>query len=432
MEPEKVFKRYDIRGKYPDELNEEFVEKTGKSIGKFIHNEYGDKIVVCRDNKESSEKLKESLIKGITSTGVDVIDIGVGPTDFASFHAMEEEAVGIQVTSSHMPLEFNGLKFLYPDGNGFLNRDLDKLKEFFRKGDFPEGEGEIVEKEGGRETYMKGLEEFVEKNGELFDRKVVVDTLGGSTSENLPEVFERLGFEVVDIGKEREEIYRNPPNPIPEQLSELSNVVEEEDAYMGVASDLDGDRVQIYFKGEWVSGDELFCVFAQLFDGKVVASVDTSDTLEKFSNVKYTRVGDPFVVDRTLKENAALSGEPNGHFCFPDFVNYNSGTLAGALAASTDFEAALNQIPENFQEKTSIEYESKVIRDREMQEFRMKAVSKLEITSTVDGVKFSHEGVSVLVRPSGSSPKIRIKSIGSSKSEARSGVKRALEVLGKA
>jgi phosphomannomutase len=430
MKPEKVFKRYDVRGKYPEELNEEFVKRMGKSLGSFIQNNFGNKVVVCRDNKESSEALKENLVEGITSTGAEVVDVGVGPTDFAAFHGSQEETVSVQVTSSHMPLEFNGLKFMYPEGNGFLNEDLNQLKKIFKQENFTQGKGEVEEIEG-RESYLESLADFARSHGECFDRKVVVDSLGGASRDFLPELMEKLGFEVVDLAEDQNGIYRNPPDPQPNLLEDLKDRVDSEGAYIGVATDLDGDRVQVYFDGEWVSGDDLFCVFAQVFDGKVVASVDTSKNLENFAEVEYTRVGDPFVVDRMITEEAVISGEANGHYCFSGFVNYNSGILAGALTASTDLEDKLQNIPDSFLEKKNIEYSSCEERDDAMQKFREKSVSQLEIESTVDGVLFSHKDASVLVRPSGSSPVIRIKSEAGSSEEAVAGLEAALDILGK-
>jgi phosphomannomutase len=431
MQPEKVFKRYDIRGAYPKELDREFVERMGKALGSFVLEKYGDEVVVCRDNKDSSEPLKEKLIEGLNSTGVDVLDVGIGPTDFAAFHGNREDAVSVQVTSSHMPLEFNGLKFMYPEGNGFLNDDLDRLKELFKQQDFSRGSGSRKEIENARKKYIDELVEDVERYGERFDRRIAVDTLGGATRELLPEALKQLDFEVVDIGKNRDGIYRNPPNPDPDRLKELEKAVESENCFLGAAMDLDGDRVKIYFNGEWISGDDLFCVFAQIFDGEIIASVDTSEKLERFSYVTYTRVGDPFVIDETLKMSAVLSGEPNGHYCFPEFVNYNSGILAAALASSADLDELLANVPEREVRKENIEFGSRKETVEAMKEFEDYASEKLNVSSTVDGVKFSYEGASVLVRPSGSSPKIRVKSEGVSAQEAERGLSKVLEVLGK-
>lgn len=429
MQPEKVFKRYDVRGRHPEELDEEFVERMGKSVGRLVIERGEEKVVVCRDSKESSKGLKDELVSGIVSTGIDVMDAEEGTTDYAAFYGSKEEAVSVQVTSSHMPLEFNGLKFIYPEGNGFLNDDLDRLEEFFHAEDFPSGSGS-VEYRNFREDYIEEILEFVREKGEFFDRKVVIDTMGGAAKDMLPEVLERLGFEVFDLGKYREGVYRNPPDPRPEKLEELRDAVEATDAYIGIANDLDGDRVKILFNGEWIKGDDLFCVFAQLFDGKAVASIDTSEKLENFLDVEHTRVGDPFVISRMIEVDAVLSGEPNGHFCFPQVVNYNSGIIAGALAASLNLEKKLEKIPDSFYRKRNLEYPDMDERDEAMQRC-LEGKDDVELISEIDGLKFSHSGASVLIRPSGSSPKIRIKSEGPSGEKAEEGLDRALELLGK-
>jgi len=410
MKPDKVFKRYDVRGKYPEELNEDFVQRMGKSVGFFAKENYNRKVVVCRDTKESSETLKDSLIQALKNQGIEIIDIGVGPTDMASFHCMKQKCVGVQVTSSHMPLNFNGLKFIYPEGNGFVNKDLNQLQNLFGDNEFDEKEhGEVDNKDSGAEEYREELAQFITDNFELEERKVVVETMGGAGADFLPEVLRRLGFNVVNMdpgGKP----YRDPPNPTSENLDGLKQTVEDEDAYIGLALDLDADRIAAYFDGDWISGDDLFCVFAQIFDGEAVASVDTATKLEDFAEkVYYTRVGDPFVIDETTERDAVLSGEPNGHYCFPEFTNYNSGILSGLILASCDLEDLLDNIPESFVAEDSIEYSSRESAEQSLEKFKEYVDSNFDVLSQVDGVKFRKDGSAVLARLSGSSPKIRLK-----------------------
>jgi len=424
MQPEKVFKRYDVRGRYPVELDEEFMERMGKALGIFVQDNFGEKVVVSRDNKESYKSLKDSLINGITSTGVNVLDAGVGPTDFAAFHGQRNNAVSAQVTSSHMPLNFNGLKLMYPEGNGFVNEDLDRVKEIFREETFKTGKGSVSEIDDGDQAYRAEVIEFIEEFIQVEDRKIVLDTLGGAAEKFLPGIMEELGFDVVNIADEHEENpYYDPPNPKPEILDHIPDRVEKEGADMALATDMDGDRVAVYHGGKWISGDDIFCIFAQIFQGDVVASIDTSENLELFTdNVHYTRVGDPFVVDKMIEEDAGLSGEPNGHYCFPEFVNYNSGILAACLIASTDLEPLIDKIPEKKVEKSNIEAENK---STTMDKTVASIEKRYDVISDKDGVKFSYKDASVLVRPSGSSPIIRVKSEAENRESAREALEEA-------
>lgn len=411
MKPEKVFKRYDIRGKFPEEIDKEFAENLGKALGTFSKEKFGDRIVVCKDNKESSEELKEALIKGIRSTGIKAIDVGTGPTDFAAFSGKEHGAVSVQVTSSHMPLNFNGFKLMYPEGNGFVNEDLDSVKQLFRDSEFSKGNGEFVEMESTMKQRYRGRIRIrgSKLGNQSVDKKIVVDTMGGATSEILPELLRDIGAQVIDISQDYDRPYRDPPNPKPELLDDLKAKVEELDADLGLATDMDGDRITAY-RDRFLSGDEIFSIMAQALNSDVVASIDTSRAVEDLvedrgKEIYYTRVGDPFVMDKAIEENVDLAGEPNGHYSVLDFVPYNSGILSALVLAGTDIEEALERTPDYDIERFSFEVEDK---NRSMKDIKAAVGHKYDTLSEVDGVKFETEKCEVLVRPSGSSHKIRV------------------------
>ena len=408
MKPEQVFKRYDIRGRYGDEIDEEFAELLGKAVGTFSQRKSSSEVVVSKDNKDSSEVLKKALIEGLRSSGVDVIDVGTGPTDYTAFSGRECGDISVQVTSSHMPLDFNGFKLMYPEGNGFVNEDLHEVQKLFLERDFSEGRGELTEKEEAMsERYRESILEHGSDLGDGSEKKVVVDTLGGATSDILPELLEELDMEVIDISED--EPYRDPPNPTPNQLEDLQEKVEELDADLGLATDMDGDRVAAY-TNTFLTGDEILGMMAQAVDGNVVASIDTSRAVEDLlkkedREIYYTRVGDPFVMKEALERDVGLAGEPNGHYSVLDFVPYNSGTLAALVLAGTDIDKALEHIPVYHVEKFSFEVEDK---KKSMKDIKSSVEDRYEIISEIDGVKFMTDNCDVLVRPSGSSEKIRV------------------------
>ncbi len=412
MDEEKVFKRYDIRGVYPEEIDEEFAELLGQSLGTFIHDtDYPKKVVVCRDNKESSKPLKKSFVKGVLATGIETIDIGTGPTDFAAFSGMKKNCISVQVTSSHLSLECNGFKFMYPEGNGFVNNDLNKIKSIFRERSFSQSsQAKLKENRELPKVYRDELKSFVESKGGRWDKKIVVDTMGGATSSFLPSLLESLGAEVINIG-ESEDVkpYQDPPNPKPENLNELESCVEENDADLGLATDMDGDRVTLYKNG-FIDGNNVFAVFVKLFDGDKVASLDTSQTVEDIAKAKseevfYTRVGDPFVMEKALETDASVAGEPNGHYAFLDFTAYSSGILSSLILAGLELENYLENQPEYYSERLSIEVENK---ERKMSRLEKVIRKNYTITSKADGLKIEEESFQVLVRPSGSSSKVRV------------------------
>ncbi len=434
MKPEKVFKRYDIRGKYPEELDEEFAERLGKALAAFTRENFSKRIVVCRDNKESSAKLKESLIQGLKSSGMKILDIGEGPTDYAAYLGKKHGCVSVQVTSSHMPLSFNGFKFMYPEGNGFVNEDLNQVKENFRKERFVRGDGEVDRIEStSRRKYKDELKMTATRNSSAkIERKIVVDTMGGATREVLPDLLDNLGATVVDLADEKDEEmpYRDPPNPKPELLDELVEKVEEVEADLGLATDMDGDRVTVYYDGEFLSGDEVFCIIGQLVGGDSVASIDTSKALEDLmeesdGRVFYTRVGDPFVMDKALEENVNFAGEPNGHYSVLNFVPYNSGTLTALMVAGTDIDQKLEQMPFYSVQRDSLEVKDK---ERVMDALR-EGLEEEDIISEKDGVKAKFGHAEVLMRPSGSSQKIRVISEAQNEETAGAGLEEAKELI---
>lgn len=433
MKPEKVFKRYDVRGEYPEELNEEFAEKIGKSLGTFASENFSRRIVLCRDNKSSSASLKKSLIEGLQSTGVKVIDIGSGPTDYAAYTGVKHSCISVQVTSSHMPLDFNGFKFMYPKGNGFVNKDLKRVKDIFRSEKFSTGEGEVREMESTSwNRYKDDLKlKAMRYSATRIDKKIVVDTMGGAAREILPELLRGLGAEVIDLSDGKDEMpYRDPPNPKPEYLDELVKAFEEHDADLGIATDMDGDRVTFY-NGEFISGDEVFALMSRLVSGDAVASIDTSEALEEViedrgNEVFYTRVGDPFVMDKALEENTAIAGEPNGHYSVLEFVPYNSGTLTALMIAGLDIENELNEVPHRSVKRDSVEVEGK----HELIESLKEVFEEdYEVISEKDGVKASIGYSNVLIRPSGSSPKLRIISEAADEDTAKAGLEEAKEII---
>ncbi|WEL19576.1 hypothetical protein [Candidatus Nanohalococcus occultus] len=425
---EEVFNRYDVRGYYPEQINESFAADFGKAIGSFLLENDSTKLVVSRDNKESSEELKPAFIEAVRSTGIDVVDVGVGPADYAAFSGVKEQSHAVEVTSSHLPLDTNGFKMMYPEGNGFINEDLNRIKQIFRKKNFEEGNGELIET-SYREEYVTEALELFEQIKDRSEGKIVYESMGGAGSVFVPDLLRQAGFEVNELSEEHSRPHIDPPNPKPELLRHVETEVEVTDADMGLANDMDADRVALYYDGEWIDGNTLFALFTQLIrPERMVASIDTSQVVEDSfdGQIRYTRVGDPFVIDETINFEAALSGEPNGHYCFTQFVPYNSGTLAALLLAGTDLEKRLADIPEFYNLRKAIQVEEK---NSKMEGIVQEASELFEVISEADGVCYRTEDARVLIRPSGSSPKIRAIADANSQQAAQKALDEAIEMI---
>lgn len=413
---EEVFKRYDIRGDYPAEIDEGFAMRLGRAFGSLFR---GGTIVLGRDDAGSSLPLKLAFSCGALSVGASVIDVGVGPTDFVSFSCRRLAAdAGVMVTASHLGPDKSGFKFLYGGGNGFLNEDLARVKAAFLKQEFGAGKiGDFKEEKNVAGLYLESAKNILLKIA-VRKRKVnvVVDTLG---TARIAPLLKSLGAKVMTVEKER------PPDCAEEgNVAYLKKEMEKHGADIAVASDTDGDRLAVFSKGSgWVNGDELLCFFASKVakKGIIVASVDTSSLLESAvpkAKIIYTKIGDPFVIAAAVRHKAALAGEPNGHYCLPKFAAYNSGAFFGALAAlcANELSEFLEKLPKRFVENKKVAVKDGESKMKEV--FRFAKLSKSKIISRLDGIKFRYCDSVVLVRPSGTEPAIRLSVESPSKKES--------------
>ncbi|MCD6398960.1 MAG: hypothetical protein J7L08_03485, partial [Candidatus Aenigmarchaeota archaeon] len=178
-----MFKKYDIRGIYPDQINEKISYKLGRSIGTYFD---GISFGVGRDTRDTSKKIEEHLIKGLMDSGSDVNYIGVSTTPIMSFYSMKENKKSLEITASHNPKEYTGIKFFSEDGMPFNN--FEGIKEIFESKNFIDAKGNF-----------KNIEDFGENYVDKFTKKfhsnltVVVDTLGGAASYYCPKSLERIG-----------------------------------------------------------------------------------------------------------------------------------------------------------------------------------------------------------------------------------------------
>ncbi|MDY6766204.1 MAG: hypothetical protein SVW77_02450 [Candidatus Nanohaloarchaea archaeon] len=407
MNPDAVFNRYDIRGDYPAEIDEEFAERLGRAAGTWTERNGRGTVVVGRDTREASAQVAPAFISGVRSTGANVVDVGVGPTDRVALAAAHYGGTGVMVTASHHPWSRTGFKLLYEQGNGFTNDDLEAVQELFHAEDAEQGEGTLLRAQHEfDEIYIETLvETAAEFDSSTVDGTVLLDTCGAA-GRTAAAVFEELGAEV------RQHEWAERPAPEPSEETRREIIAEGEDGDIAVGYDPDGDRVyMVHPELGWVDGDRLLYALAELTDAAtVVASIDTSPMLEETdAAIEYTRVGDVFVAERGVEIGADLLGEPNGHYAVPRFCWYNSGIFASVLlAAHTDQLTSLLRSVENYRSlrRTAV-YGDEAERDAAFADVKKEIARSYDIVSRIDGVKFEGDAVIGLVRPSGTSPKLR-------------------------
>jgi phosphomannomutase len=348
MIDESIFKAYDIRGVYPDSLDED----TARNIGRAFVNHLGlsgSRVVVARDMRLSGEALQEAFIKGVTESGADVVDLGMVSTDamyFAVGHL--EEHGGAMITASHNPKEYNGLKLCRENAIALSGEEgINQIRDLITSGKLP-GPSELsgsVEESDITEEYAEHCLGFINTDG-LRPLKVVVDAGNGMAGKMVPPIFDRLPFEIVPMYFDLDGSFPNhPPNPIePENMEELQKRVVAENADFGVAFDGDADRCFLVDEnGKTVSGDMLATLVAKNVLEKepgatilynAICSKAMPELIQREGGKAIrTQVGHSIIKPQMREHDAAFGGEHSGHFYFRDNYFADSGIIATLTAA---------------------------------------------------------------------------------------------------
>ncbi|MFA5413156.1 MAG: phosphomannomutase/phosphoglucomutase [Patescibacteria group bacterium] len=335
-----IFKAYDIRGIYPQDLNEEVAYLVGRAMAIIT----GAKtVVIGHDARFSSDSLVQAVIKGVTEQGADAIDIGLVTTPMLNFAVGEykEHEAGIMVTASHNPKEYNGLKLCYentlPIGE---NTGMIELKKAVIEGNFPAAPatGKLVKKEI-LDTYVKKVLSLVDV-GRIKPLRVVIDTANAVGAIPLPEFFKTIPCKIIPLYFDLDGSFPNhEANPLKEEtLADLKKKVLEEGADIGVAIDGDADRIGfIDEKGQTVRADLILTLIARellskklgeliLYD--VRSSRIVKEEVERVGGrAEMCRVGHALIKKQMWDNGALLGGEFSSHFYYRDFYNVESGDL---------------------------------------------------------------------------------------------------------
>lgn len=341
---ENIFKAYDIRGIYGDELTDEIAYYIGIAFGQKLVSLNKEIAIVGCDNRISSKPLKEALIKGILLTGIDIIDIGMVTTPIF-YYAREylEIPAGIVITASHSPAIYNGMKLSFDENGRIYGDGIQAFKEDVKKvmsGFIPKESGHL--KLFNMEDEYKAL---MKEKITLGPRKlkVVVDCGNGTASIIAKDIFEEVGCEVVPLFCESDSSFPNhhPDPAVEENMIFLKNKVLETHADLGIAFDGDADRVGIIDElGHMVFADMYMAIILRdllpkLTDKRALMDIKCSKALEdeiiKLGGTPvYNRPGNSYMI-KTMKEQNILVGvELAGHIFFADeFYGYDDGIYAG-------------------------------------------------------------------------------------------------------
>ncbi len=335
----RIFRQYDVRGVVDEDLTDEVVEKLGKGYGAQMVNLGHTKVSVGYDARVSSPRFRDSLIKGILSTGVDVVDIGMVPTPtlyFSLFHL--DIQGGVMITGSHNPPEFNGFKLAV--GHATLyGPEIQRIRQIIEAGEYPRGAGQLTELDI-RPAYLATLKERIGR----FDRevKVVVDAGNGLGGMFCPQLLRDLGADASGLYCEVDGTFPNhhPDPTVPAFLTDLIAQVASQGAELGMAYDGDADRLGVVDEnGNIIWGDQLLILFSREVLSKqpgatiifeVKCSQALPDEIEKAGGKPLMwRTGHSFIKKKMKEENSPLAGEMSGHLFFADeYFGYDDAIYA--------------------------------------------------------------------------------------------------------
>ena len=325
-----IFRGYDIRGKYPDELNEAGAFVIGKAYATFLSRRRINEAVVCGDCRLSTPVVKEALINGLLDSGINVIDNGLGLVYFMYYSQyFNQSKGGVNVSASHNPKEYNGFKLSVGFSDTMITEEINELKEIAKKGDFVKSEtrGKYVKQEIF-EQYKKDL---FKRMPDKLSFKVVVD--GGNCTPGmfLPGILREAGCEVIEQNTEIDGNFPlGTPDPTEkEYLERLSKGVMENKADIGFCYDPDGDRIGIVDnEGGMIWNDVLVSIFSMdLLDfqpkAKIIyntlCSKQVTDVIQEHGGIPVMWLtGHSFIKSKLKEERALFGGELSGHFFFMD------------------------------------------------------------------------------------------------------------------
>lgn len=415
-----IFKAYDIRGIIDKTLTPEVARAIGHALGSEAAARGQSAIAVGRDGRLSGPSLAGALAEGICAAGVDVVDIGCVPTPLTYYAAYQLGTNScVSVTGSHNPPDYNGFKMVL-GGQTLFGELIQDLKRRIEEGDLAAGQGSI------RQADVIGdyIERVVGDVKLARPMKIVMDCGNGVAGAVAPELFRRLGCEIVELFCEVDGNFPNHhPDPSkPENLADVVQALKDTDAELGLAFDGDGDRLGVVTKdGEIIYPDRQLMLFAEdvlsrVPGGQIIYDVKCTRNLASWIR---ERGGEPVMwntghalVKAKLKETGApLAGEMSGHVFFKErWYGFDDGLYTGArlleiLSARPDANAALKALPD------AVSTPELNIKMNEGEPFelvrRLKEKASFDGAReliTIDGVRVEYEDGFGLARPSNTTP----------------------------
>jgi phosphomannomutase/phosphoglucomutase len=336
-----VFRQNDIRGIAGKDLTDDFVAELGQAMATFYHLYQVDTISLGYDCRLSSPRFKDLLAQGLVDSGINVIDIGMGPTPLVYFSLFNlPVGGGVMITGSHNPADENGFKICLGKSTVF-GEQIQEIRRIMESKNYRTEPAKLTSHPLIPEymNYLKGI--FKPGTKQI---KAVVDAGNGTGNLVAVELYKSLGWEVIDIFSEPDGRFPNhhPDPTLPENIEALAAKVKAHNADLGIAFDGDADRIGVVdTKGRILWGDQLMIIYAQQIvqhhpGAKIIGEVKCSQLM--FDSIKAMggqpimwKVGHSLIKAKMKEENALLAGEMSGHLFFADrYYGYDDAIYAGA------------------------------------------------------------------------------------------------------
>jgi len=417
-----------IRGIFGEDLNLKDVLEFCNNFSSLIKSK---KCVIGKDTRPSGPMVRDTASAVLMGNGIDIFNLETVPTPVV-FREARTYGAGLVISSSHNPIEWNGMKFII-EGRGINEQELPQIIEH----------QEILKSNIGTESDLSSsyIEDARKIIGDIESQpEIVVDIGGGAAKGFAPELLERIGCSVKILNEELSGCSRGP-DPTSDELSEL--IVASNKKEIGFAFDLDGDRLVVVRNGKKQTPDVTLGLGVakslELGYKNFVLSIDTSISVEKFikekgGTVQRSKVGEANVIDLMLKNSAQAGGEgSSGGFILPEFNYCREGILTSGLIASMLGTSEFNEILDYMESYNQIREKTEIdsnFHDKVIEEVKSKFSKDYSETTSLDGIKgIIDEDSWVLIRKSNTEDIIRISAESNNEEKCKEIVKDTLELV---
>ena len=429
---ESIFKAYDIRALYPDDLNEEAAWKIGHATAQFLRSRLqgyergqanAQSLAVGRDMRTHSPALTQALIEGMTASGANVIDIGMIDTPQMYFAINHLDCCGgVQTTASHNPAQYNGFKIsgrqARPIGGDTGLQEIKHIATALRHTSGA-GHGQVTQQDL-TDCYRQHVLNFLSSN--LRNLNIVIDASNGMAGKWVPALFDSLDLDITAINFEHDGTFKHEPNPLVEaNLAELKKTVLKKHAHAGVCFDGDADRLMVVDeKGQTIPCDLLTALLARQFLQKYPGTailydlrsswVVRDEIIKHGGQPRRERVGHVFMKKALRESQGAFGGELSGHFYYRDNFYADSGmiTLVHMLNLLSENDQSLSEMIEPLKQYHSSGENNFEVEDKAGMMAQLAQKYADAQIDHLDGVTIQYDQWWFNCRPSNTEPLLRL------------------------